>query len=157
MHVSSSPFLFCASSVSFTWNYYSLYLFRAFTKLRKVTISFVMSVAHLPVCLSVCQHGTTRLPMGEFSRYFISEYFSKICRDNSSFITMCKNNVFFPWRPVCIYDNISLLQDHSLKLCCYDVLGLVGDPLSGNGCGSPDHIILIISFYLFFIYSIYCW
>jgi hypothetical protein len=52
MCVSSSPYLFCASSVSFTWNYYSLYLFRAFTKLRKVTISFVVSVAHPPVCLS---------------------------------------------------------------------------------------------------------
>ena len=32
-------------------------------------------------------------------------------------------------------------------------LSLVGDPLSGNGCGSPNHILL--SFHLCFIYSFY--
>ena len=34
-------------------------------------------------------------------------------------------------------------------ISCPDVLRLVGDPLSGNGCGSPkSHLVLIISFLL---------
>ena len=53
----------------------------AFAKLRKATISFVMSV-----CLSVRPHGTTRLPLDGFLWNLIFEDFSKICRENSSFI-----------------------------------------------------------------------
>jgi len=34
-------------------------------------------------------------------------------------------------------------------------LSMVSDPLSGNGCGSPNHILL--SFHLRFIYSFYSW
>jgi len=49
----------------------------AFSKLRKATIGFVMSV--LP-------HGTTRLPLDGVSWNLIFEDFSKICRENSSFI-----------------------------------------------------------------------
>jgi hypothetical protein len=40
---------------------YSIILLGAFVKLRKATISFVLSV-----CLSVCPHGKTRLPMNGF-------------------------------------------------------------------------------------------
>jgi len=50
-------------------------------KLRKATISFVMSV-----CLSVCPHGTTHIPLHEFSWNLIFEDFSKIYRENPSFI-----------------------------------------------------------------------
>jgi len=32
------------------------------------------------------------------------------------------------------------LYEHPSYLCCPDVLSLVGDPLSGNGCGSPNHV-----------------
>jgi hypothetical protein len=46
-----------------------------FPKLRKATINF----------LSVCPHGTTRLPLDGFSWNLIFEYFSKICWVNSSF------------------------------------------------------------------------
>jgi len=57
----------------------------AFEKLRKITISFVMSV-HSSACLSVCPsflpHGTTRLPMEGFELNLIFEYFSKISREN---------------------------------------------------------------------------
>jgi hypothetical protein len=55
----------------------------AFAKLRKATISFVVSVRP-----SVCPHGTTRLPLDGFSWNLMSEYFffSKFCRKNSSFI-----------------------------------------------------------------------
>jgi len=50
----------------------------AFAKLGKATISFVSQ--------SVCPHRTTRLPMEGFSWNFIFEYFSKVCRENLSFI-----------------------------------------------------------------------
>ena len=32
------------------------------------------------------------------------------------------------------------LHDHPSCLCCPDALSMVGDPLSGNGCDSPNHI-----------------
>ena len=32
------------------------------------------------------------------------------------------------------------LHDHPPYLCCPDALSMVGDPLSRNGCGSPNHI-----------------
>ena len=38
------------------------------------------------VCPSIRSHRTTRFPLNEFSRNLIFEYFSKICRKNSSFI-----------------------------------------------------------------------
>jgi len=50
-------------------------LLGSFAKSREVTIGFVMSV---------CPRGTTPLPTEGFSRNFIFEYFSKICRENSS-------------------------------------------------------------------------
>jgi len=51
-----------------------------FAKLRKGTLSFVMSVS---------QHGT-RLALDGFSWNFIFQYFSKICREVSSFTEMDK-------------------------------------------------------------------
>jgi hypothetical protein len=48
----------------------------AFTKLRKATISFVMSV-----CPYVCQYGTTRLLLEEFFMKFdIGEFFETVAR-----------------------------------------------------------------------------
>ena len=35
---------------------------------------------------------------------------------------------------------VAFLHDHPSYLCCPDALSMVGDPLSGNGCGSPNHI-----------------
>ena len=55
---------------------------RPFAKLLKANISF----GH--VCLSVRLHGTTRLSLDGFSWNLILEYFSKICRENSSFINI---------------------------------------------------------------------
>jgi hypothetical protein len=37
-------------------------------------------------CLPVCPHGTTRLPLDSWSWNLISIHFSKIWRENSSFI-----------------------------------------------------------------------
>jgi hypothetical protein len=70
----------------------------AVAKFRKATSSFVMSV---------CPHGTTRLPVNGFSWNFIFEYFSKICRENSSFIKSYKTDSCFTRRPVHIYDTTS--------------------------------------------------
>jgi hypothetical protein len=61
----------------------------AFEKLRKATISFVMSVrlsVRMYVCLSVWPHRTTRFPQDNFSWNLKFEYLSKICLENSSFI-----------------------------------------------------------------------
>ena len=55
----------------------------AFTKLRKAITSFVMSV-----CPSIRPHGTTRLPLDEFSWNLLFESFSKICPENSIFLEM---------------------------------------------------------------------
>jgi hypothetical protein len=44
----------------------------AFTEFRKAAFSFDMSV---------CPHGTTRLPLDRFSSNLILEDFSKICRE----------------------------------------------------------------------------
>jgi len=52
----------------------------AFAKLRKATISFVMTVR---------PHRTTRLPLdGSLLLNLIFEYFSKIFRENSSLIKL---------------------------------------------------------------------
>jgi len=37
-------------------------------------------------CMSVCPHGTIRLPLDGLSSNLIFQYFSKICRENSRFI-----------------------------------------------------------------------
>jgi len=49
----------------------------AFAKLRKGTASFV---------LSVCPHGTTRLPLDGFSWNLLLVIFRKIFRENSSLV-----------------------------------------------------------------------
>ena len=51
-----------------------------FAKLRKATISFVMSVR-----LSVCLHGKTLLPLDGFSWKLTFDYFWKICRKKLKF------------------------------------------------------------------------
>jgi hypothetical protein len=49
-------------------------------KLRKATVSFVMSI-----CSSVCPHGETPLPMDRSALNLMFEYFSEICSENSKF------------------------------------------------------------------------
>ena len=44
-----------------------------------------LASSYPPVCLSVCPHGTARLPLKEFLLNLIFQYFSKICRENSKF------------------------------------------------------------------------
>jgi len=48
------------------------------------------------------------------------------------------------------------VDDHPSYLCCPDVLTMVGDPLSENGCGSPNPYSFNYFFFTCcFIYSIY--
>ena len=65
----------------FTWSVVILkYAFLgSFAKLRKVTVSFVMSV-----CPS--EWNNSALPLDVFLLNFILQYFSKMCPENSSFI-----------------------------------------------------------------------
>ena len=58
------------------------YLLAAFAKLRKATVSFIVSIR----LLSFCPHGITRLPLDGFSWNLIFEYFLKSCWGISSFI-----------------------------------------------------------------------
>jgi hypothetical protein len=46
----------------------------------------VRNITKLTFVTSVHPHGTTRLPVEEFSWNFMFEYFSKTCRENSGFI-----------------------------------------------------------------------
>ena len=65
-----------------------------FAKLRKATISFVLSAR---------PHGTTLIPLDGFLWNLVSEYFSKLCLENSSFNTIWQNNGYFTWRPIYIF------------------------------------------------------
>ena len=62
------------------------------------------------ILLSVCPHGTNRLPVGRFLWNLMFEDFSKIYGDNSILIKILSR------RPMCIYDNIwlTLLK---MRLC----------------------------------------
>ena len=59
----------------------------AFTKLRKVSISFVMSVGP-----SVCPQENNRLPLEGLQWDLIFECFSKNCRENPSLIKFGQKN-----------------------------------------------------------------
>ena len=59
-----------------------------FAKVQKVPVTFIMAVCQC-VCLSVgCLHGTDWLPLDGFSWNLIFDYFSKVCQENSAFITI---------------------------------------------------------------------
>jgi len=53
------------------------YFLKYLCKIRKASISFV---------LSVCPHTTTRLPMTEFSSKFTFDYFKKICLETAPLV-----------------------------------------------------------------------
>jgi len=82
------PYFHYAFFPVFSDSWLAIFLFLgAFSKLRRATISFVISV-RLSVCLSVHPHETTRLPMDRFSWNLVFHYFSNICLENSSFFTI---------------------------------------------------------------------
>ena len=61
-------------------------------------------------CLSVCPHATTRLPLDGFSRNLIFEYFffRKHVEKIQVSLKSDKNNGYFTWRTLYIFDHISL-------------------------------------------------
>jgi hypothetical protein len=65
-----------------------LIIFRPFAKLRKASISFVLSV-----CPSVCSHWT------DFHEIWHFSIFSKNCRENSSFIIIWQEQRVFYMKP----------------------------------------------------------
>jgi len=75
--------------------------------LRKVTISFVMSVRP--------SAGTTRLPLDGFSWNFIFDDFSKICRENQISLKSSKNKEYFTWRPIYIFCSFLLRMKNVLN------------------------------------------
>ena len=84
-----------------------LSFFGAFAELRKTIISFVMS-ASPPIPSSVCPHGTTLLPTDGFSRNFSLSIFRKSVEKIQVSLKYYKNNEYFTWRPIYIFDDISL-------------------------------------------------
>jgi hypothetical protein len=70
-----------ASNLAISTDFVTTSILSAFAKLRKATNRLVMFIR-----LSVLPHGTTRLPLDEFSWNLIFKHFSKICRANSSLI-----------------------------------------------------------------------
>jgi hypothetical protein len=73
----------------------------AFSKLWKATINFIM-----PVRLYVRMEHS-RLPPEGFLLFYI-RVFSKLYLEGSISLKSDKNNCYFTWRHVYIYDNISL-------------------------------------------------
>ena len=71
---------------------------------RKATPTFVMSVCP--------PHRITRLPLDRFSWNFISEYFSKICRENSNFNKICHE---YRARYTKIYEHLQYLAEFYLE------------------------------------------
>jgi hypothetical protein len=64
------------------------------------------------VCMSAWNNSA---PTEQFSWNLIFEDFSKICGENLSFIKSAKNNRFFTWRPMYIYETISLSSSQNEK------------------------------------------
>jgi len=64
------------------------------------------------VCPPVLPHGTL-LSRDGFSWNLIFEYFSKICLENQSFIKIWQVNGYCMWRPIYIFDHISLSPSYN--------------------------------------------
>jgi len=75
---------------SYTKHMQNVYFLCAFTKLRKVTIGFVMSL-----CLSARNNST---PNWRILMKIYIQGFSEICRENSSAIKSGKNKGYFHMR-----------------------------------------------------------
>jgi hypothetical protein len=83
--------------------YYVLFSICHFIRLVRKTAKSDYQLRHF--CPSVSPHGTTRLPLDGFSWNLIFEDFSKICRENSSFIKICQE-----WRALNTKTNIRFLS-----------------------------------------------
>ena len=75
----------------------------AFEKLRKATISFVMTVRP-----SVCPHGPTRLRLDGFHEIWYLHILGKNAWKIQVSLKSDKNNGYFVWRTLDTFDHISL-------------------------------------------------
>ena len=64
------------------------YIFNCFRRFRNIAKSDYLASSCLPVRLSIHPRGTTRLLLRGCLQNLIYEVFSKICRENSSFINI---------------------------------------------------------------------
>ena len=77
------PILFCGALSLISSTLAPMHPAKLTVSIRTFTI---LSAFNLSICPSVRQHGTIRLPLDEFSRNLICEYFPNICRGKSNFI-----------------------------------------------------------------------
>ena len=80
------------------WDFDQTYLLGAFAKLRKATISFIVSAR---------PHVTIQLPLDRFSLNLIFEDFSKFCRENSRWIKIRKKTTGTFHEDLCAFMIIS--------------------------------------------------
>jgi len=78
-----------------------------FSKLWKATISSVVLVS-LSLSLSLSLHETTRLPLDSFSCNLILNIFRICVKKIVVSLKSDKSNRHFTWRPIYIFDHISL-------------------------------------------------
>jgi hypothetical protein len=67
----------------------------AFAKFRKGRLAS----SYLYLISSARPHGTSRLPLDEFSWNLILEYFSKICQEIQALLKYNKKSGYITWRP----------------------------------------------------------
>ena len=82
----------------------------AFAELRQAAISFVM-YAH--PCF--CPHGTTRLPLDGFAWNVMSIFRKSVDKILVS-LKSDKNNGYFTWRPIYIFNQISLNSSYKRNI-----------------------------------------
>ena len=105
MSETCSAHLILLITVGVAYKAWSCSLLGKFTKLRKITTSFVMSVC-LSVCLFVHMEQTGSHWMN-FHEIWYSSIFREYFEENLS-LKYDKNNGYFTWRPIYIYVSISL-------------------------------------------------
>jgi len=66
-----------------------------------------LRLSYLSVCLPVCPHGTTRLPLDGFPSNMMFETFTKISPKIQVLLTPNKYIGYFTWRPMYNYDYVS--------------------------------------------------
>jgi hypothetical protein len=97
MFMPSTFSAFCPSSQP---NFYAF--LGAFVKLRKATISFVMSVC-LSLRLSAWENSA---PTGRiFMKLYIWVYFQNLSRKIQDSLQSDQNTLYFPWRLIYIFDH----------------------------------------------------
>ena len=111
----SRAFLYLNVDFYWSFNHFFVMFLGAFAILRKATISFVMSVCLSVCCLSVCSsvHPSLRMKQldshwKDFHAIWYLNIFRKTVEKIQASLKSDKNNRYFTWRRLYIYDSISL-------------------------------------------------